>query len=138
MSMTLEKAKRNFLEATLNAGCVVCVDVDAVAEMLRAEEELQQYRTLIGLTPEDLKALEKDEIQTIGDALKAFAAWSQLKEIGTLEELQALKEKATAKSMKMVNGVYSCCSCGLAFAVVNQGYCINCGQNLIEQREGRE
>lgn len=93
MSMTLEEAKRNFLEATLNAGCVVCVDVDAVAEMLRAEEELQQYRTLIGLTPEDLKALEKDEIQTIGDALKAFAAWSQYKEIGTVEEFRQLKER---------------------------------------------
>lgn len=60
---------------------------------IAAFEEVQQYREIIGLTPEDLKALEKDEIQTIGDALKAFAEWSQYKEIGTVEECEkAMKE----------------------------------------------
>ena len=141
MSMTVEEAieKLEFLNEALNfqrhdadeCSCALQMGMDAI-------KEIQQYRAIIGLTPEDLKSLEKDEIQTIGDALNAFSEWSQYKEIGTVEELQALKEKATAKSMKMVNGVYSCCSCGLAFAVVNQGYCINCGQNLIEQSEGRE
>lgn len=46
MSMTVEEARRNMIEATLNAGYMVCVDVDAVVEMLRAEEELQQYRAI--------------------------------------------------------------------------------------------
>lgn len=66
---------------------------EAIWSAIRALEEVQQYRSIIGLTPEDLKALEKDEIQTIGDALKAFAAWSQYKEIGTVEEFRQLKER---------------------------------------------
>lgn len=63
---------------------------------IQAISEVQQYRAIIGLTPDDLKSLEKDEIQTIGDALKAFAEWSQYKDIGTVSELRELKEKVKA------------------------------------------
>lgn len=85
--------KLEFLNEALNfqrhdsdeCSCALQMGMDAI-------KEIQQYRAIIGLTPDDLKQLEKDEIQTIGDALKAFAEWSQYKEIGTVEEFSQLKE----------------------------------------------
>ena len=58
--MTEAEARRNFIEATINAGAGVYVDIDAVAEMLRVEEELQQYKA-IG-TVEELKELKEKQI----------------------------------------------------------------------------
>ena len=50
--------------------------------------------------------------------------------IDALEELRELKEKATAKTARLKKGIYHCPSCGMAFAVVEQGYCIFCGQHM--------
>ena len=58
--MTEAEARKNFIEAIINAGAGVYVDIDAVAEMLRVEEELQQYKA-IG-TVEELKELKEKKI----------------------------------------------------------------------------
>lgn len=47
-----------------------------------------------------------------------------------LSELRELKEKATAKKAVLRKGVYHCPSCGMAYAVVEQGYCTFCGQHM--------
>ena len=74
---------------------------DEVSEMaIQALEEIQQYRAIIGLTADDLKTLEKDEIQTIGDALKIFSEWHKYRAIGTVEECEKAIDFELAKQDK--------------------------------------
>ena len=107
-----------------------------IEQLAKWLEEIQQYRAIIGLTPEDLKALEKDEIQTIGDALKAFAEWSQYIAIGTVSEFRELKEKATAKkpieTEEFTEGgwIGKCPTCG-SDCNDAMNYCDQCGQRLL-------
>ena len=98
MSMTVEEAKGIIVDTVESEMAKYYESAEAYKELresleivLESLKEHQQYRAIIGLTPEDLKALEKDEIQTIRDALKAFAEWSQYKEIGTVSELWELE-----------------------------------------------
>ena len=128
---------------------------EAVSMAIHALEEIQQYRAIIGLTPEDLKALEKDEIQTIGDVLKAFAELEQYRaigtvkvfetviksqmeycnrmreyeKIGTVSEFRELKEKATAKFSP-------CPKCG-SVRSLGDGFCYDCG-TALDLSEGKE
>lgn len=102
----------------------------ATDELIKCQKELEQYRAIIGLTPDDLKALEKDEIQTIGDALKAFAEWSQYKAIGTVSEFQQLKEKATAKRPFGEYFGWTCPNCG-EYHHEKKSHCTECNQNIL-------
>ena len=45
-------------------------------------------------------------------------------------EFREMKEKATAKKVVLKRGVYHCPLCGMAYAVVTQGYCTFCGQHM--------
>ena len=78
-----------------------CAKIDentALDMAVEAIEEIQQYRAITGITADDLRALEKDEIQTIGDVLNVFSEWYKYKAIGTTEEFKALKELTVTQS----------------------------------------
>ena len=64
-------------------------------------------------------------------AIKSLSEIQQYRAIGTVEELQALKEKSEPKKAKYDNEdgweTYICPSCGKAVGE-HQKYCWNCGQ----------
>lgn len=107
--MTAEEARRNMIEATLNAGYMVCVDVDAVAEMLRAEEELQQYR-----------------------AIGTVSEFRELKEKAT-----AKKPNGIFFSREDGCRVGNCPSCGRYIKHREHKHCPRCG-SLVDWSEGKE
>ena len=86
--MTESEAIEEIVNSGIELGAGDYVDVEALKVAVKALEEVQQYRAIIGLTPEELKLLEKDEIQTIGEVLKTFSEWYKYKAIGTVSELR--------------------------------------------------
>lgn len=127
--MTIEEAKCTIIEYKPVIGFARYREALNVA--ISALEENQQYKA-IGLgSPEEV---EQDLLLYKADreVLREFEA------IGTVDRFRELEERATAKSMKMMSGVYGCCSCGLAYAVRGNGYCINCGQHLYEPENEEE
>ena len=89
----LKKMKHMFTET-----CAKIDENTALDMAVEAIEEIQQYRAITGITADDLRALEKDEIQTIGDVLNVFSEWYKYKAIGTTEEFKALKELTVTQS----------------------------------------
>lgn len=63
--------------------------------------------------------------------IESKIAWMELERyhaIGTVSDFREFKEKAKKAVLK--KGVYHCPSCGMAYAVVLQGYCTFCGQHM--------
>ncbi len=148
MSMTESEAIEEIVNSGIKLVAGDYVDVEALKVAVKALEEVQQYRTIIGLTPEELKLLEKDEIQTIGEVLKTFSEWYKYRAIGTVSEFRELKEKATEKKPSEIDEraeesfyylAFLCPTCGNA--VIGQPYrpnnCKHCGQKL-DWSEGKE
>ena len=105
-------------------------EADAKIVAIQALEEIQQYRA-IGLTPELIEAMQGHNIAMIND-LEAYQT------IGTVEELQALKEKSVAKKPIDISAVRDCDGyigyigkCPCCEDIVEEGtlYC-DCGQHL--------
>ena len=85
------------------------------------EAELRAYRAIGSV----------EDIQMVFQLCKDLQVMcGQYNDIGTVSEFRELKEKATAKTARLKKGIYHCPSCGMAFAVVEQGYCIFCGQHM--------
>ena len=65
--------------------------------------------------------------------LQSLKELEQYRAIGTVEELQALKEKSVAKKPIMIGHrrdgepVYDCGCCGSTLKVADQPYCMICG-----------
>ena len=126
---------------------------------IQALEEIQQYRAIENELKEkyhanvDIKMLMQHFIETIfkGEKHEGFCIltnedakeWEQLKALGTVEELKALKEKSVAKKVieekfgcfaKSKDGkedcliVYQCPTCGETKLI--RGYPCKCGQKL--------
>lgn len=97
-------------------------------------QEIQQYRVITGITADDLKALEKDEIQTIGDVLNVFSEWYKYKAIGTIDEFKSLKEKSEPKkpirkpNHDWTHEVITCPTCN-GYLSLNEHHC-RCGQKI--------
>ena len=88
---------------------------------IQALEEIQAYRA-IGLTPELIQAMQGHNIAMINEL-------EEFQKIGTVEELQALKEKAEPKKVILrKDGTYDCV-CGNA-VIKTECYCSDCGQKL--------
>lgn len=68
---------------------------------------------------------ESDDGRAIQAAIQALEEIQQYRAIGTVEELQALKEKSVAKSRNLIEGRYYCSRCGIR---AEKGYCNECGQ----------
>jgi len=64
----------------------------ALTKAIEALEKVQKYKELIGLTVEQLEALDIDEFQTIGAFLRALDEWKQYRAIGTVEECRNIKK----------------------------------------------
>lgn len=73
---------------------------------------------------------DSEVIEALKQSIYALEEIQQYKAIGTVSEFRELKEKATAKKAVLKKGVYHCPSCGMAYAVVLQGYCTFCGQHM--------
>lgn len=72
------------------------------------------------LTIDELfKAIEKEH-----EEIQAYRA------IGTVEELQALKEKAEPKKPRLIGNAMICPSCPKVYSSDRVTCCINCGQKL--------
>ena len=60
-------------------------------------------------------------------AIKSLKELEQHRAIGTVKEVQCMKDKQTAKARILSEGKYYCPVCG---HVAEMGYCKACGQNL--------
>ena len=120
--MTENEAKRQIKEHLDIAGCeeLMC-ETEALEMAMSALEEIQAYRA-IGLTPELIQAMQGHNIAMINEL-------EEFQKIGTVEELQALKEKAEPKKVILrKDGTYDCV-CGNA-VIKTECYCSDCGQKL--------
>ena len=98
------------------------------------KEQLEQY-IAIGLTPELIEAMQGHNIALINDL-------GEYQQIGTIEELKALKEKSEPKEPDyqgdgcwgghVVIDTWICPSCGKHYEVDydDYDYCPNCGQHI--------
>lgn len=101
----------NELQTNIDLPFGSTVSDEASEIAIQALEEVRQYRAIIGLTIDDLKALEKDEVQTIGDALKIFSEWHKYRAIGTVEDVEFYKKCYDEESYEYC-GEYGTDTCG--------------------------
>lgn len=106
---------------------VGCAQNIAIDMAIQALEEIQQIKEIISTFPLDCGSTVED-IREIYRQLRGYFA------IGTIEELQALKEKATPKELDEHNFQdephhYLCPVCR-SIVSCTQNYCEECGQAL--------
>ena len=95
------------------------VDMYSVATLNAYFEECGN--TIRGLLEEIKKYRAIGTVEDVQSKLEAC------RELGTMEELKALKEKSEPKSRLLQEGRYYCPICG---KIAEMGYCKACGQNL--------
>lgn len=87
--------------------------------------------TFVNIAEEEVVSKEFEELDNNGvEILKAIDELEQYRAIGTVSDFREFKEKAKAKKAVLKKCVYHCPSCGMAYAVVLQGYCTFCGQHM--------
>lgn len=100
---------------------------------IQALEEIQEYRA-IGLTPSMVKDLIKSCKRHEKNALENAHIVDDYREIGTVEEFKALKEKNEPKKPirdKEFSSLFECPTCGRRQKIMYEQYhCKECGQRL--------
>lgn len=78
------------------------------------------------------KSWESDDrkIDAFIMGIEALEEIQQYRAIGTVEELQALKEKSVAKKPRLIMNAMVCPSCPKVYSSDSVTYCTNCGQHL--------
>ena len=73
---------------------------------------------------------ERPLLESFATAIQALEEIQQCRAIGTVEELQALKEKSVAKKPRLIMNAMVCPSCPKVYSSDSVTYCTNCGQHL--------
>ena len=94
---------------------------EAIKILKKTTEHTKVYEDDVVFTSDFVKAYEK--------AIQALEEIQQYRAIGTVEELQALKEKSVAKKPIDKIMYLECPTCG-DVGILDCGYCSVCGQKL--------
>ena len=111
------------------------MDIQKAIDMLKCENALMLFDPSTGETVkrENLNDLNKDTYDAHEFCIKGLADLQKYRQIGTVDECGAAREKQIPKEpiIKTINGI-TCTACPkcFCFSIPKSKYCSNCGQSL--------
>ena len=90
--------------------------------------EALEYRKHGDINARHIEELSMKLAEQYGNVVMWLKELIQYRAIGTVEELQALKEKSVAKKPRLVGNAMICPSCPKVYSSDSVTYCTNCGQ----------